>query len=453
MVYMLLDLFRAGLRGKTAANERQMMFYAMAHAPGNIPSTWRRLFYGYLGHGMTLLNLYELRPCTASYTENYVDTGYGMYSEIRTALAELSLFEDIIQGGRVVDGDVGLFASDAFDIWMMATPPTKYGQHSNTFLAGKRSLYIALLHAELPVDVVVEADALAGTTLASYKYIFLADTHVSAKASAALAAWVGAGGVLVATAGAGMFDEFNATNAVLRKLLGVAPAALVEPASSAVQYIKQDLAFASELGRVQWEDAAGTSFSAAVLGARSEFTVTAAAADAEVLARFDDDAQSPAAVVTRTGKGKALYLGFLPGLSYFHPAIPVRPTDRGATDAAFSHFIPSAFDAPVLDLLLGSALAPGYARQVSCSSPLVHARAVAATAPGKGVAVVLVNWSGADRVPGLNVTVRVPAVKALGAAVKATMASGGKVHTHSADGGWPWFAIEELAVADALIIR
>ena len=454
MVYLLLDLFRAGLRGKTAPTESQMMFYAMAHAPGNVPSTWRRLFFGYLGHGMTFLNLYELRPCTMSYTENYVDTGYGMYSEIRTALAELSLFEDIIQGGSVVDGDVGLFASDAFDIWGPATPPSHYGQHLNTFLSAKRALYVALLHAELPVDVVVEADALDGTLAASYKYLFLADTHVSAKASAALAAWVSKGGVLVATAGAGMFDELNATNAVLQKLLGVEPVALVEPASSAVQYIKQDLTFASALGRVEWSDAAGTPGSAPVLGARAEFRVTApAAAATTVLATFDDDARSAAAVMTAVGEGKALYFGFLPGLSYFLPAIPKRPTDRGATPSAFAHFVPSAFDAGVLELLLGAALAPGYARQVSCSNPLVHARAVAA--PGtKGVAVVLVNWSGEDRVAGLNVTVRVAAVKQLGAAVKATLASGGAVTTHAAtEDGWPWFSVEELGVADALILR
>ena len=80
-------------------------------------------------------------------------------------------------------------------------------------------------------------------------------------------------------------------------------------------------------------------------------------------------------------------------------------------------------------------------------------RAVAA--PGtKGVAVVLVNWSGADRVAGLNVTVRVAAVKQLGAAVKATRASGGAVTTHAAtEDGWPWFAVKELGVADALILR
>eukprot|EP01046_Picozoa_sp_COSAG06_P095797 COSAG06_NODE_41905_length_386_cov_1.501742_2_plen_50_part_01 len=43
-----------------------------------------------------------------------------------------------------------------------------------------------------------------GPTLNSYKLIYLADTHVSKKASTALASWVAAGGTLLATAGAGM---------------------------------------------------------------------------------------------------------------------------------------------------------------------------------------------------------------------------------------------------------
>ena len=55
-----------------------------------------------------LQNLYELRPCLASYTENYVDAGWGMYAGVRQGLAELSLFEDIVQSGSVASGDVGI---------------------------------------------------------------------------------------------------------------------------------------------------------------------------------------------------------------------------------------------------------------------------------------------------------------------------------------------------------
>lgn len=42
------------------------MFYTMAHAPGNTPASWRRNFFGYIAHGMTMLNLYEFRPTVAA---------------------------------------------------------------------------------------------------------------------------------------------------------------------------------------------------------------------------------------------------------------------------------------------------------------------------------------------------------------------------------------------------
>jgi hypothetical protein len=51
----------------------------MAHAPGTTAKMWRRAMFGYLAHGVTLINLYEFRPCLAAYTENYVDTGWGLH--------------------------------------------------------------------------------------------------------------------------------------------------------------------------------------------------------------------------------------------------------------------------------------------------------------------------------------------------------------------------------------
>jgi hypothetical protein len=68
---------------------------------------WRRNFYGYLAHGMTMVNVYEFRPLEASYTENYVDNGRGMYEAVRKGLWEMSTFEDIIQTGRIPLGSYG----------------------------------------------------------------------------------------------------------------------------------------------------------------------------------------------------------------------------------------------------------------------------------------------------------------------------------------------------------
>jgi hypothetical protein len=390
MTTILHDMNRAGLRGvdKTPATSR-MMAYIMAHAPGTTAKMWRRAMYGYLAHGVTLINLYEFRPCLAAYTENYVDPGWGVYGSIRQSLSELTTFEDIVQEGRVAYGDVGIWCSETMDIWGPVTQPISLtGQHFNTWLSAKRAMYIALQHSELAVDMVVEDDI--GATLNSYKLVVLADTHVSQKASAGLAAWVAAGGTLVATAGAGGFDEMNKTNAVMAKLLGVATSKGTFEPGDGIQFLKQDLINSTLVGQVSW---VGENNSAAMpaVAVRHFFTP---AATSTLIATWGDAKQSPAAVHTAIGKGHVFYYSFHPGLSYFLPALPVRPTDRGGLDSAYTHFIPSAYDKSVLTRIIKHASSTaGASPQVNCSNHLVHGKLIVSKV-GKGVAIPLVNWAG-----------------------------------------------------------
>src|SRR5262249_26469183 len=156
---------------------------------------WRRQFYGDIGHGVKVFNLFEFRPVQAAYTENHVNSP-AMYQEVRKGLHELGKFEDIVQDGGVRPGLAALWFSEAGDVWDDNRAP---------FDAAKRALYLAVRHQQIPLDVVVEGD-----DLKVYKVLYLADQHVSRSASKAIAEWVKGGGRLLATAGAGMFDEFNA---------------------------------------------------------------------------------------------------------------------------------------------------------------------------------------------------------------------------------------------------
>lgn len=61
----------------------------------------------------------------------------------------------------------------------------------------------------------------------------------------------------------------------------------------------------------------------------------APASTSSVIATYNGTAKAPAAVYTATGKGAAFYVSFYPGFSYFLPAMPVRPTDRGGLDSAY----------------------------------------------------------------------------------------------------------------------
>jgi hypothetical protein len=122
-------------------------------------------------------------------------------------------------------------------------------------------------------------------------------------------------------------------------------------------------------------------------------------------------------------------------------------------DSAYTHFVPSAYDATVLTLIKNASSAAGATPQVNCSNHLVHGKLIVSKA-GNGVAIPLVNWAGTgdefEHLPNLTVTVKHPTVKK---GMKATLATGGKVtELPGSDGGGVSFLLD-LGIADALILR
>lgn len=412
-----LDLFRAANRGRP---DRQIMYYVMPHWPGNTPNTWRRLFYGALAHGMKIVNLFEFRPVQAAYTENHVSSNE-MYATVLRSFRELGLFEDFVQDGQVRPGSAALWFSETGDIWK---------DSHGSFAAGKRTLYAAIRHQQVPLDFVVEQDALDGT-LSKYQVLYLTDRHVSAAAGQKIADWVRRGGTLFATAGAGMYDQRNRPHPALRELLGVDLTALETPGPQ-IQYEKQDLPFVPPIDTVTWQRG-DERYEMPVVGVRSRVTLRGATAEAA----FRDG--SPAVTLHRAGSGRAIYCGFLPGLSYYRPAIPARPVDRGSTDDAMCHFLPTEFD-PAAATLIGLAV-QDLPRPVECSEGLVETTVIESK---HGLLIPLVNWSGRP-IADLQVTLR---IKPPGG--KITLAGGGPVQVAPADG--QTVVTLSLDVADALIL-
>lgn len=416
-----VDLLRAGIRNMP---ESKIHFYVMAHAPGNTPDAWRRQFYGDIAHGTKIFNLFEFRPLQCAYTENYVDAPEN-YLAVRTGLYELGTFEDIVQDGRVAPGLAGLWFSEAADIW---------DDNRDPFTAAKRNLYIAIRHAQLPLDMVVEDDATNGD-LAGYKMIYLADQHVSRTATKHLVDWVNAGGRLFATAGAGMFDELDQPNTEMRKLLGVEQQTLEAPESAKIVFEKQDLPFAEPLDHVNFgSPTTDARAPMPVFGAVSRIT----ASSAKVLLTFR--AGGPAMLERQAGQGRVIYCAFLPGLSYFKPAIPKRPVDRGSTRDSMAHFIPTAFDQTAGQLV--ASLAKDVSRPVHCSNTLIESTVIESP---HGIAIPLINWT-PQPIKGLRVTV----TRSLPSG-NASLASGRSIKA-SRDGDKQVFELD-LDVADAIIVR
>ena len=105
--------------------------------------------------------------------------------------------------------------------------------------------------------------------------------------------------------------------------------------------------------------------------------------------------------VRTAGRGQALYCAFLPGLSYFKPALPRRPVDRGHRADTMAQLLPTKFDAAAFRLIGTSAEKVG--RPVVCSEPLVETVAVESD---EGTVVFLINWTGKP-LWDVNLTVRI----------------------------------------------
>lgn len=364
-----LDLLRAGARGKP---DQKIHYYCMAHWPGNRPDSWRRLFYGALGHGMQIVNLFEFRPVQAAYTENHV-THRETYTTVLTAFRELGLFDDIIWNGRPRQARAALWFSETADVW---------GDSLGSFAAAKRTLYLAIRHAQIPLDFLVEADAL-DDTLSQYQVLYLADRHVSRAASAKIAAWVKAGGRLLATAGAGAFDEYDQPNRILRPLLGFDLLGIDEPEDAQIEMIRQDMPFTQPIDRATPTRTTVLPDALPVPSVRARLKKTAAA---ETLATFADG--SPALLRATPGKGETLTCAFLPGLSYYHGSVPRIPADRSSAADSLSHFHPT--DLQIAARRLIAHPARDLALPVTCSEPLVEPCLVDAPA---GTLLTLANWS------------------------------------------------------------
>lgn len=224
-----------------------------------------------------------------------------------------------------------------------------------------------------------------------------------------------------------MFDEFNQPNKSLRDLLGVYQMELVE-AKEIIRFEKQDLPFAVPLAT--WKSATQGK---PVYGARSK----AKNLDATVIYTFNDG--SPALAEKKVHQGQVRWFGFLPGLTYLQPAIPKSPVDRGSTDEAMAHFIPSDTDGTVWPLLSSFF---SNETPVFCSEKRVESSVIESN---HGLVIPLINWSG-EPVKDLNVHawIKVPTGKV-------SLASGKPVKLMREDGRLVF--VLDLDVADALILR
>jgi len=356
-----------------------------------------------------------------AYYDSSQNQTFHVYRDIRFVMKRVSwtlgAVEDALTECRVVPSPVALGWSETTSIWDQAVPPTPgFNMPGNVMYQLERHyLYLLLRHLQLPVDVVCDADIEEGR-LQDYELYFQVGDHITGKAATALRKWTEEGGVLVSVAGGGMWDEYNRPLDTLKEVYGVKggrqyaeergtvyiPGLLYEESARDNRLEKREQALRAKLelihahpmDRIRVEGYEGK---LPVLGYRQ----TLAPVDGTVVGRFADG--KAAVVKNDCGKGKALIMGFLPGIANLYRAFPRLPYGRGGEDLSL-HLYPEC--GPLvrggLPHLLDQVW-PERGATVTCSVPHVEANLLKQRTGAYHVA--LVNYS-ATPVRDLEVRIR-----------------------------------------------
>jgi len=393
----------SGLRAGAKYDNLPIHRYVMPHSPGNTPRDFRLSYYTAIAHGSKQINYFCASPLATGATENYIATDdLAMWRQVHACSHEAGVFEDYVVDGRVRTAKVGLLLSSVDDVMTGASNST-FVMHNNE----RKAIYYALRHSQTPVDFLSEDDVIDGRAQ-DYKLIYVTQQWLHSRAVNALRKWVSAGGTLVALAGGGFQNEFNQPNPQAAELYGVKSQRLATDPKLVSQYLleanrpfltKQDLPLYEPIDYVTWtNDKAGQN--RPFIGRAQNVPVVVwkqaiVPSDGTVLGTYRNG--QPALITKSHGKGRAYLFGFLPGQAYLKSGLPIAPPDRGATDDANAHFLPTTMDVSLRDRIVDDFLPATGIRPIHCSVPLVETTCIdtpALRGNAPRLAVPLMNYRG-----------------------------------------------------------
>lgn len=391
----------ATIRCGVKYNKQPIHFYMMPHAPGQLPSVFRRNTLLGVGNGASHINNFWVAP-QEQFTENYISWGYDeMFRAAHEAIYDTAEAEPYQWGGTVRPASVAVVISKATDFNesrvmiprsndVFASRCANADANLNQIICRKdqQMLYLALRQSGHAVDLITEEDIVEGV-LTNYDVAYFAGEWIDNHTIAPLNSWVQSGGVLYAAAGCGRFNQYGESEPAMNQLLGISGST-----------VEKNVAIIRTLLELPIMPAIGVITMGAdtiqAIGMRQKFTVTTA----QVLGRWEDGS---AAVTMRTnGLGKVFAVGTLAGNTYMKTGLRPEPWARGGRKMVYN---PVSFDPAAAALVrLGVDAAP-VEENVLCSNPLVEASVIDTT---NGTLVTLINWTNA-KLTNLTVTVKLSA--------------------------------------------
>jgi hypothetical protein len=368
----LLDAFRLA----QSYHGAPIQFYIMPFK-GNSVDNFRRMHGLALAHGAKILNHFHTEDQVLT-TCDYVDLSESprTYQAIHDLIRDVGAVEHRLYPAVPEKAQAAIMLSWAADTWDtedLGGAGHLYSAKYNVNNDERKALWIALRHAQYPVDLITDEDVAEGR-LRGYRVLYVVGAEMLAAAAQPLKDWVREGGIVYATGGGGLLDEYHRSNESLLEMYGIKGHELVRT----VRHIRprSTLPQSKRLDMVRIE-AVESNLPAMDLPARLYRETLTPADGARVAGRYQSD-RAAAVVLSNYGRGRTLYIGALAGIAYVAPAMP--PS---------SDVLPTGFPKDRRELITTPMRWAAAIPPVTTSDPLVEAQYM--NGPN-GAVVVLINW-------------------------------------------------------------
>ena len=273
------------------------------------PSDFRA--YTMLANQVRYVSFYNFGPSYAV-TEGYWSDYDGAYQAVHNTANRAAQVDDLLSAARARPSRVALLYSISNEYW---NPQSSF--------ADKRAAFLGLSHEYFQPELVTE-EQVAADALQHYDALYVLEPIVAANAQSKIAAWVRQGGLLWTCADSLKNNEFNEPHDLLAELTGIertfpAPTS-EEPLTAKTGAAKKTAAKATPPTIEMHPVPGGATFrphavSTDGLPAQIKF----ATGKVRERARYNDGRN--AWLEAPAGKGKVVYLGHRPGLTYTAKAI------------------------------------------------------------------------------------------------------------------------------------
>jgi hypothetical protein len=350
-------------------------FYVMPFT-GNSPDNFRRMNALGAAHNAKILNHFHTEAQVLT-TWDYVSVmdSPRMYQAIHDVIRDIGAVEHRLYRAAPLKAEIAVMLSRASDTWDtedLGGGGHLYGAKYNVNNEERKAIWLALRHDQYPVDMITDED-IADGNLKPYKVLYIVGSEMVRAAAPPLKQWVAAGGVVYATGGGGLLDEYRRPIEELSQLYGIDGHELVRE----VRHVRprQTLRAIEKLDTVVVRGLDG--FGGEVTLPAFFYRETFGACEGDGVGSYVSNDET-AVVINRFGRGRTIFCGVLAGMAYVQPAI-----------TSSSQILPGEFSEDARRFLSVAGRWAGVVRPVQAADRLVETQYFSGP---EGDIVVLINW-------------------------------------------------------------